>query len=64
MIAGLDPKNNYEPFICSMDTIGCPNFAKDFVVSGTPSPNLFGMSESLWEPNMVSVHVLLCAYFY
>lgn len=35
-----------------MDLIGCINFAKDFVVSGTAGPNLYGMCESLWEPNL------------
>ncbi|KAL0080103.1 nucleophile aminohydrolase [Phycomyces blakesleeanus] len=50
VVAGLD-KNN-QPFICSMDLIGCINFAKDFVVSGTAGPNLYGMCESLWEPDM------------
>ncbi|KAI9322350.1 nucleophile aminohydrolase [Dichotomocladium elegans] len=50
VIAGLD-KNN-EPFICAMDLIGCINFAKDFVVSGTAGPNLYGMCESLWEPDL------------
>ncbi|CDS02721.1 Putative Proteasome subunit beta type [Lichtheimia ramosa] len=50
VVAGLD-KNN-EPFICSMDLIGCINFAKDFVVSGTAGPNLYGMCESLWEPDL------------
>ncbi|KAI8322128.1 N-terminal nucleophile aminohydrolase [Martensiomyces pterosporus] len=50
VIAGLD-KNN-EPFICGMDLIGCPNYAEDFIVSGTASDNLFGMCESLWEPNL------------
>ncbi|KAI9278786.1 nucleophile aminohydrolase [Phascolomyces articulosus] len=50
VVAGLD-KNN-QPFICSMDLIGCINFAKDFVVSGTAGPNLYGMCESLWEPNL------------
>ncbi|CAG8650037.1 17861_t:CDS:2 [Acaulospora morrowiae] len=50
VIAGLD-KNN-QPFICSMDLIGCINFAKDFVVSGTSSRSLYGMCESLWEPDL------------
>ncbi|KAI8873039.1 N-terminal nucleophile aminohydrolase [Ramicandelaber brevisporus] len=50
VIAGLDANN--EPFICSMDLIGCINFAKDFVVAGTASQNLYGMAESLWEPNL------------
>ncbi|KAG0225688.1 nucleophile aminohydrolase [Mortierella sp. GBAus27b] len=50
VIAGLDKENR--PFICSHDLIGCINFAKDFVVSGTTSNQLFGMCESLWEPNL------------
>ncbi|KAJ1964235.1 proteasome core particle subunit beta 3 [Dipsacomyces acuminosporus] len=50
VIAGLD-KNN-KPFICGMDLIGCPNYAEDFIVSGTASDNLFGMCESLWEPDL------------
>jgi 20S proteasome subunit beta 3 len=52
LIAGLDAKN--EPFICSTDLIGCINFAKDFVVTGTAANSLFGMCESLWEPDLVS----------
>lgn len=52
IIAGIDPDNS-QPFICSMDLIGCMNFAKDFVVIGTASDNLFGICESLFRPNMV-----------
>jgi len=51
VVAGLDPKTN-EPFICSMDLIGCINFAKDFVVAGTCSPNLYGMCEALHRPDL------------
>ncbi len=51
MIAGLDENN--QPFITSMDLIGCLNFAKDFVVSGTTGPSLYGMCESLYEPDLV-----------
>ena len=43
------------PFICAMDLIGCINFAKDFVVCGTSSPNMFGMCESLWQPDLVCI---------
>lgn len=53
VIAGLDPKT-FEPFICSLDLIGCPMVTEDFVVSGTCSEQMYGMCESLWEPNMVS----------
>ncbi|KAJ1802642.1 proteasome core particle subunit beta 3, partial [Coemansia sp. RSA 2598] len=50
IIAGLDKDN--KPFICSTDLIGCLNFPEDFAVTGTASDNLFGMCESLWEPDL------------
>ncbi|KAJ2792151.1 proteasome core particle subunit beta 3 [Coemansia guatemalensis] len=50
VIAGLD-KNN-RPFVCNMDLIGCINYTDDFVVAGTADNNLFGMCESLWEPDL------------
>lgn len=50
VVAGLNSKN--EPFIAASDLIGCLNFAKDFVVSGTASDRLFGMAEGLWEPDL------------
>lgn len=51
VIAGLDPKTR-EPFVCSLDLIGCPMETDDFVVSGTCTEQLYGMCESLWEPDM------------
>jgi 20S proteasome subunit beta 3 len=53
VIAGLDKHN--EPFVCSTDLIGCINFAKDFVVAGTASSNLYGMCESLWREDLVCI---------
>ncbi|KAG9389735.1 Proteasome subunit alpha/beta [Carpediemonas membranifera] len=50
VIAGLDKDN--KPFIASMDSIGACTFPDDFVVGGTAEENLFGMSESLWRPDM------------
>ncbi|KAL7989970.1 hypothetical protein Chor_012636, partial [Crotalus horridus] len=44
VIAGLYPVT-YEPFICSLDLIGCPT--DGFVVSGTCIEQLYGMCESL-----------------
>jgi 20S proteasome subunit beta 3 len=52
VVAGLDPKTG-NPFICGFDSIGCIDFAKDFIVSGTASEQLFGMCEGLWEPDLV-----------
>lgn len=45
-------KPHFRPFICAMDLIGCPNYARDFVVSGTASDKLFGMGEGVWEPDL------------
>ncbi|CBQ67918.1 probable PUP3-20S proteasome subunit beta3 [Sporisorium reilianum SRZ2] len=50
VIAGINSKN--EPFIAASDVVGCLNFAKDFVVSGTAADKLFGMAEGLWEPDL------------
>ncbi|KAJ1675722.1 proteasome core particle subunit beta 3 [Spiromyces aspiralis] len=50
IIAGIDENN--KPYIASMDLIGCILTAKDFVVGGTASDNLYGMCEALWEPDM------------
>ncbi|EDV27246.1 uncharacterized protein TRIADDRAFT_50102 [Trichoplax adhaerens] len=50
VIAGLD--KNAKPFVGSLDLIGCPMITEDFVVSGTASEQLYGMCESLWEPDL------------
>lgn len=51
IVAGLLP-GSYEPYVCNMDLIGCINEPEDFVVGGTASAQLYGMCESLWEPNL------------
>jgi len=51
IIAGIGKGTN-KPFIASTDVIGCINLAKDFVVCGTATDKLFGMAESLWEPDL------------
>jgi 20S proteasome subunit beta 3 len=56
VVAGLERNpttGSYHPFICSMDVIGCINWAKDFVVAGTASDSLYGMCECLYEENLV-----------
>ncbi|CAH6720426.1 proteasome subunit beta type-3 [[Candida] jaroonii] len=50
LVAGLDKHN--KPFICGFDSIGCIDYAKDFVVSGTASDQLYGMCEGLYQPNL------------
>jgi 20S proteasome subunit beta 3 len=51
LVAGLDTKT-HQPYIATMDLIGCPMETKDFVVGGTCTEQLYGMCESLWRPDM------------
>lgn len=51
VIAGLDEKTG-EPYISSMDLLGSYLEPEDFVVGGTCSDQLYGMCETLWEPNL------------
>ncbi|GFP89832.1 proteasome subunit beta type-3-a [Phtheirospermum japonicum] len=50
IIAGLGDED--EPFICTMDSIGAKELAKDFVVAGTASESLYGACESMFKSNM------------
>lgn len=59
VIAGLDTKTN-EPYVASLDLIGCPMETEDFVVSGTCTEQLYGMCESLWEPDMEPEDLFEC----
>jgi len=59
VIAGLDIKTN-EPYVASLDLIGCPMETEDFVVSGTCTEQLYGMCESLWEPDMEPEDLFEC----
>ncbi|KAL1588189.1 Proteasome subunit beta type-3 [Cladosporium halotolerans] len=51
VVAGINATDG-KPFICGFDSIGCIDFAKDFIVAGTASDQLFGTCEGLWEPNL------------
>jgi 20S proteasome subunit beta 3 len=57
VIAGINQTSG-KPFICGFDSIGCIDFAKDFIVSGTASDQLFGTCEGLWEPDLVRLRYL------
>jgi len=59
VIAGLDSKT-LEPFVAAMDLIGCPMETEDFVVGGTCTEQLYGMCESLWEPDMEAEDLFEC----
>ncbi|KAF2291354.1 hypothetical protein GH714_023176 [Hevea brasiliensis] len=49
VIAGLSDEN--KPFICTMDSIGAKELAKDFV-AGTASESLYGACEAVFKPDM------------
>lgn len=51
IVAGINSKTS-KPFVCGFDLIGCIDFAKDFIVSGTATDQLYGMCEALYEPNL------------
>lgn len=51
IVAGLNSKTS-KPFICGFDSIGCIDCPNDFVVCGTAEKQLYGMCESLYEPNL------------
>merc|ERR1711977_536667 len=51
VVAGINHTTG-KPFICGFDSIGCIDFAKDFIVAGTASDQLFGTCEGLWEPDL------------
>ncbi|GFS40119.1 proteasome beta subunit C1 [Actinidia rufa] len=50
VIARLGDDN--KPFICTMDSIGAKELAKDFVVAGTASESLYGACEAMFKPDM------------
>uniref|UniRef100_A0A2N9ELG2 Proteasome subunit beta n=1 Tax=Fagus sylvatica TaxID=28930 RepID=A0A2N9ELG2_FAGSY len=52
VIAGLGDED--KPFICTMDSIGAKELAKDFVVAGTASESLYGACEAMFKPDMES----------
>lgn len=47
IVAGLDPFTK-QPYICSMDTIGCMSEPEDFVAIGTGSEYCLGVCEGLF----------------
>eukprot|EP00026_Physarum_polycephalum_P016004 Phypoly_transcript_16824.p1 GENE.Phypoly_transcript_16824~~Phypoly_transcript_16824.p1 ORF type:complete len:206 (+),score=29.42 Phypoly_transcript_16824:86-703(+) len=51
VIAGLEGPDN-KPYITAMDLIGAPVFTEDFVMSGTCTPAMYGMCETLYRPDM------------
>ncbi|KAK9219773.1 hypothetical protein WN943_008419 [Citrus x changshan-huyou] len=50
VIAGLSDED--KPFICTMDSIGAKELAKDFVVAGTAGESLYGACEAMFKPDL------------
>ena len=50
VVAGLTDDNT--PYISAMDLLGAPVVTDTFAVSGTCTPNLHGMCEALYRPNL------------
>merc|ERR1712137_108844 len=51
IVCGLQGPDN-TPFVAAYDLIGAGVFADDFVVTGTCLESLYGMCESLWQPDL------------
>lgn len=51
LVAGIDSKSG-KPYVCTFDSIGSIDASHDFVVNGTAGDQLYGMAESLYEPNL------------
>lgn len=51
LVAGVNSTTG-KPFVCSFDSIGSIDVSEDFVVTGTATNQLYGMAESLYEPNL------------
>ena len=54
VIAGLDKvgENQYEPVVCTYDSIGCADSGSGFQASGTGSELLLGVAETFYKPDM------------
>eukprot|EP00351_Strombidinopsis_sp_SopsisLIS2011_P007351 CAMPEP_0116870158 /NCGR_PEP_ID=MMETSP0463-20121206/15_1 /TAXON_ID=181622 /ORGANISM="Strombidinopsis sp, Strain SopsisLIS2011" /LENGTH=195 /DNA_ID=CAMNT_0004506313 /DNA_START=44 /DNA_END=631 /DNA_ORIENTATION=+ len=54
VVAGLDKKSEteYEPVICTYDSIGYREHNGQFEVAGTGSELLYGVCESFYKPNL------------
>ena len=54
VVAGLDKRgeNDYEPVICTYDSIGYREHNGQFEVAGTGSELLYGVCETFYKPNL------------
>lgn len=54
VVVGLDISDDYKPFVCGFDSIGCPSCSGEFEISGTANDQLLGTCEAFYRKNMNS----------
>ena len=52
VVVGLDVTDDYKPFVCGFDSIGCPSSSGQFEISGTGTEQLLGTCESFFKHDM------------
>ncbi len=52
VVVGLDVTDDYKPFVCGFDSIGCPSSSGQFEISGTCTDQLLGTCEAFYKDNM------------
>ena len=52
VVVGLDVLDDFKPFICSFDSIGCPSSSGKFEIAGTSAEQLLGTCESFYKQSM------------
>jgi 20S proteasome subunit beta 3 len=52
VVVGLDVLNDYEPFVCAFDSIGCPSTSGQFEIGGTATDQLLGTCEAFFKKDM------------
>ena len=54
VVVGLDIIEDFKPFVCGFDSIGCPSSSGQFEISGTASDQLLGTCEAFYRKDMNS----------
>lgn len=52
VVVGLDVQDNYKPYVCGFDSIGCPSSSGKFEIGGTASDQLLGTCEAFFKEEM------------
>lgn len=52
VVVGLDVSDDFKPYVCAFDSIGCPSESGQFEISGTSNDQLLGTCESFFKKDM------------